>query len=172
MKLQLLHPAFARPGGTLTDPTEELTAACSNLGAARPRGEGFLLFAPLSRFLHWGQRQATWAHVENEDGICCEDSTATYSTSGAAQLVRWGIHVICTVIKILTLGARPGNMQHEDGTWICCKELTSRWAWDSFLHWGQGLDTFTHCSGWSPEEAELGINLRKGRLGVENGGMV
>ena len=44
--------------------------------------------------------------------ICCKDLTATYSTFGAALLVmvRWGIHVILNVIKILTLGTGPGNV--------------------------------------------------------------
>ena len=35
-----------------------------------------------------GESVATCAHLENEDGICYEDLTATYSTSGAARLVR------------------------------------------------------------------------------------
>ena len=97
--------------------------------------------------------------------ICCEDLTATYSTFGAARLVRWGIHVIRNVIKILHWGqdlATCAHLKNVDG--ICYEELTATWCsttkrWlfielallSRFLHWGQGLASFTHCwknRGW------------------------
>ena len=54
------------------------------------------------------QGLAMCAHLENKDGICCEDLTATYSTSGATSLV--GIDVVGNVIKILRLGTGPGDI--------------------------------------------------------------
>ena len=41
-------------------------------------GEAFMLLALLSKFSHWGQGLATCAQVENEDGICYEEMTATW----------------------------------------------------------------------------------------------
>ena len=73
----------------------------------------------------------TCAHLVNENGICCEELTATYSTSGAARLVRRGIHVISNVIKILTLGTGPCNVCHcahvENVDGICYEEVTATW---------------------------------------------
>ena len=37
-----------------------------------------MLFALLSRFLHWGHGLATRSHLENVDGICYKELTGTW----------------------------------------------------------------------------------------------
>ena len=79
---------------------------------------------------------------------------STNPASGVARLVRWGIHVICTVIKILTLGTGPGDM------------LTSwEWGWNILLR----VDSTGNLMPHDYKIHRIGTFIKIGTLGTEPG---